>query len=80
MQPATKPGNLRLRILFRRESDGAYSVAIPALPGCFSQGAIWAEAEANIREAMAAWLEVANARDPFKAEAGAAKSFEELPP
>lgn len=31
---------------------------VPALPGCFSQGATFGEAEVNIKEAIELWLEV----------------------
>jgi predicted RNase H-like HicB family nuclease len=38
------------------ESDGWFVVECPALPGCTSQGRTEAEALANIREAIIAWL------------------------
>ncbi len=41
------------------ESDGGFAVSCPSLPGCHSQGATREEALANIREAIALWLEVA---------------------
>ncbi len=41
------------------ESEEGFAVSCPALPGCHSQGATRAEALANIREAIALWLEVA---------------------
>jgi predicted RNase H-like HicB family nuclease len=39
--------------------DGYWVVECPGLPGCVSQGKTKAEAIANIREAIAAWLETA---------------------
>ena len=39
-------------------SEEGFAVSCPALPGCWSQGSTEAEALANIREAIAACLEV----------------------
>jgi len=39
-------------------SDEGYSVSVPGLPGCRSQGATEAEAIANIREAISEYLVV----------------------
>ena len=41
------------------ETEEGLAVSCPALPGCHSQGATRDEALANIREAIALWLEVA---------------------
>ena len=41
------------------ETEEGFAVSCPALPGCHSQGATHEEALANIREAIALWLEVA---------------------
>ncbi len=41
------------------ETEEGFAVSCPALPGCHSQGATREEALANIREAIALWLEVA---------------------
>ena len=41
------------------ETEEGFAVSCPALPGCHSQGATREEARANIREAIALWLEVA---------------------
>ncbi|HEY1378200.1 MAG TPA: type II toxin-antitoxin system HicB family antitoxin [Gemmataceae bacterium] len=49
----------RVRVLFSREQAGGYSAAVPALPGCVSQGETLDEARANIREAAEGWLEPA---------------------
>jgi len=45
-----------------REDEGGYSVLVPGLPGCVSQGESREEALANIREAIALYLEVASER------------------
>jgi predicted RNase H-like HicB family nuclease len=37
---------------FEQEADKGYSVAVPALPGCFSQGDTFEEARQNIEEAI----------------------------
>jgi antitoxin HicB len=44
-------------VVLTREGGGGYSVAVPALPGCTSQGETRAEALAMIREAIAGYLE-----------------------
>ena len=40
-------------------SDEGYSVSVPGLPGCWSQGATEDEAIANIETAIREYLEVA---------------------
>jgi predicted RNase H-like HicB family nuclease len=42
-----------------QNEDGGYTVTVPSLPGCISEGATWEEALANIEEAIAGYLEVA---------------------
>lgn len=42
-----------------RKSDEGYSVSVPGLPGCWSQGATEEEALANIREAIREYIEAA---------------------
>lgn len=46
----------RFKVVFERESDGGYSVHVPALPGCASQGDTLEEATANIQEAVELYL------------------------
>jgi predicted RNase H-like HicB family nuclease len=41
-----------------RDEDGVWVVECPSIPGCVSQGKTREEALANIREAIAACLEV----------------------
>ncbi len=40
-----------------QETDEGYSVSVPGLPGCWSQGATEEEALQNIREAIREYLE-----------------------
>ncbi len=44
-------------VVFEQEEDGGFSVSVPALPGCFSQGDTFEEALANIEEAIALYIE-----------------------
>lgn len=37
--------------------EGGYTVEVPALPGCVTEGDTFEEAEANAREAIALYLE-----------------------
>lgn len=46
----------RFKVVFEQESDGGYSVHVPALPGCVSQGDTLEEANANIQEAIKLYL------------------------
>jgi predicted RNase H-like HicB family nuclease len=39
------------------EAEGGYSVVVPALPGCITQGDTIEEVQANIVEAAEGWLE-----------------------
>jgi len=40
-----------------RKTDEGYAVWVPGLPGCWSQGKTEAEALANIKDAIQAYLE-----------------------
>jgi len=40
------------------KSEEGYSVSVPGLPGCWSQGATEAEAIENIKDAITSYLEV----------------------
>ena len=46
------------KCVFEPEEDGGYSVSVPSLPGCFSQGDSYQEALENIKEAIVGWVEV----------------------
>lgn len=49
---------MRYKIALRRSDEG-YSVSVPGLPGCWSQGATEDEAIANIETAIREYMEVA---------------------
>ncbi len=48
---------MRLHVLLEPSEDGGYTVTVPGLPGCISEGATREEALANIREAIQLYLE-----------------------
>lgn len=43
-------------VLFQEEKSGGFSVSVPSLPGCFSQGDTFEEAMSNIKEATNLYL------------------------
>lgn len=61
MQPHVIPNETttrqRFAVVLIEESDGGFSVSVPALPGCYSEGDTVEEALANVREAIAVHLE-----------------------
>ena len=50
---------MKIKVLVRPEALGGFSVSVPALPGCYSEGETLPEALFNIKEAAQLWLEVA---------------------
>lgn len=50
---------LKYLVTLREAEEGGYTVEVPALPGCISQGETYEEALANIREAITAYLAAA---------------------
>lgn len=40
-----------------KNEDGGYTVTVPALPGCITEGASWDEAIANAQEAITGYLQ-----------------------
>ena len=59
---------MRLRVLFEPSDEGGYTVYVPALPGCISEGDTLEEARHNIREAIELCLEPTG--DPIAPEGG----------
>lgn len=48
---------LEYNAIFQKEKEGGFSVWVPALPGCASQGETFEEAMDNIKEAIALYVE-----------------------
>jgi predicted RNase H-like HicB family nuclease len=46
-----------VRVILEASEDGGYTVRVPTLPGCISEGDNREEALANIREAIQLYLE-----------------------
>lgn len=48
---------LRYLINLEKNENGIYTVTVPALPGCITQGDTWEEAVANAQEAILGYIE-----------------------
>jgi predicted RNase H-like HicB family nuclease len=48
---------MNLNVVLEPSDDGGYTVVVPALPGCISEGDTKEEALKNIREAIELYLE-----------------------
>lgn len=48
---------LEYNAIFQKEAEGGFSVWIPSLPGCASQGETFEDAMTNIKEAISLYLE-----------------------
>ena len=47
------------QVILMPAEEGGYTVVVPALPGCVSEGDTEEEALENIRDAIVGWLAVA---------------------
>ena len=45
------------KAIFEPQEEGGYTVTVPSLPGCISEGDTYEQAFTNIREAIALYLE-----------------------
>jgi predicted RNase H-like HicB family nuclease len=48
---------MRLNVILEPSDEGGYTVVVPALPGCISEGDTREEALQNIQEAIELYLE-----------------------
>ncbi len=48
---------LKYDVVFEEQEVGGYTVTVPSLPGCISEGDSFEEAKTNIGEAITAYLE-----------------------
>ena len=50
---------MRLKVVLEPSDEGGYTIYVPSLPGCISEGDTVDDAIANIREAIELYLEPA---------------------
>ena len=50
-----------IRAVVHKAEEGGFWAEVPALPGCVTQGETEEEIQANLREAIALWLEAGDA-------------------
>jgi predicted RNase H-like HicB family nuclease len=48
---------MKFKVILEPSDEGGYTVYVPSLPGCISEGATMEEAMANIQEAILLYLE-----------------------
>jgi predicted RNase H-like HicB family nuclease len=48
---------MKVRVILEPSDEGGYTVVVPGLPGCLSEGETKDEALANIKEAIDLYLE-----------------------
>ena len=48
---------LKYDVVFEEQKVGGFTVTVPSLPGCISEGDTFEEAKINITEAITAYLE-----------------------
>ena len=48
---------MKLKVILEPSDEGGYTVIVPALPGCISEGDTKEEALRNVREAIDLYLE-----------------------
>ena len=66
-------GTKTFTIRFERADEGGYTVIVPELPGCVTEGDTLAEALEMVKDAIAGWLQVAaQSGDPIP------KAFEDI--
>ncbi len=49
---------MKFTVILEPQEDGGFTVSVPALPGCISEGGNREEALKNIKEAIELYLEV----------------------
>jgi predicted RNase H-like HicB family nuclease len=59
-----------LKVVLEPGEDGGFVAHVPALRGCWSQGATRDDAVENVKEAIKAWLEVEQDKADTSAKGG----------
>ena len=53
----SKTTKLKFTVLVEKNEEGGYTVTVPSLPGCITQGDTWEETIANTSEVIAGYIE-----------------------
>jgi len=56
IKPASFLLRMEIKVILEEQDEGGYTIYVPALPGCISQGETRAEALQNIKEALELYL------------------------
>ena len=63
MKKVKKQDNqFQFEVIFTPQKEGGFTVEVPDLPGCISEGETLEEAEANVKEAIELYLETLEER------------------
>jgi predicted RNase H-like HicB family nuclease len=54
---------MKYRVLIEQDEDGIFVATVPSLPGCIADGATREQALAQVREAIAGYLDSLEAHD-----------------
>ena len=60
---------MKIKAVIHPAEEGGYWAEVPALPGCITEGETMEEVVANLQDAIAGWLEVANNRQETQSNA-----------
>lgn len=60
---------MKLKVILEKSEEGGYTVFVPSLPGCISEGDTRKEALDNIKEAIKLYLEPVPDDSDFRASA-----------
>ncbi|HEU65454.1 MAG TPA: type II toxin-antitoxin system HicB family antitoxin [Chloroflexi bacterium] len=71
---------MKIRIVLEASEEGGYTVYVPSLPGCISEGDTEKEALANIKEAIELYIESLQADgEPIPSEEATEGAVIEVP-
>ncbi len=48
--------NYDFTVVYEKQPDGSYVVSVPALPGCYTEGQTFEEAQEMVKDAIQAYL------------------------
>ncbi len=71
----TKKRQMKIKVIIWQE-DGVWCGSVPALPGCHTWGESYDHLMEMLKEAIEAWLDVANEKSNLEKESKLAKEIE----